>query len=349
MPEDFKGWVKLGPAIGSGGQSDVFLVRSPIRQAECDLSKITIGETIGSTKAPIGSGALPSLKEISRLTDAIHSLSRSDESSELGALKVFRIPANEPARSIAMQRLQNEIKALNDSRKGLPRLLDSDEKNGWIVTEFFPQGTLADVRNNDFYKGKVIPALKAFLSLVMTVDFLHSVHRYIHRDIKPANVFVRSDDELVLGDFGIVFIGSGERLTHTDERVGARDYMPYWAHLGTRLEKVEDNFDIYMLGKLLWSMVAGRTYLPREDFREPDFDLTVIFPNDPHMHVINRILDKCVVKNPHDCLSSAGELSKIVTSFLVALQRGGQLLSPGVPRPCRICGVTGCPLDSCVV
>ncbi|MEI4884253.1 hypothetical protein Q8G49_29240, partial [Klebsiella pneumoniae] len=84
------------------------------------------------------------------------------------------------------------------------------------------------------------------------------------RDIKPANVFVGSADDLILGDFGIVYLPEQpERVTRTLERVGPLEYMPVWADLGERLEKVEPNFDVYMLGKLLWCMVAGKLKLPR--------------------------------------------------------------------------------------
>jgi len=83
-------------------------------------------------------------------------------------------------------------------------------------------------------------------------------------------------------------------LTRTHERVGPRDYMPQWADLGERHEKVQANFDVYMLGKLLWCLLVGRLKLPREYHRRPGFDLTSIFPKDMHVHLINSILDKCL-------------------------------------------------------
>ena len=104
-----------------------------------------------------------------------------------------------------------------------------------------------------------------------TVATLHE-KGYVHRDIKPANVFIRNDEELVLGDFGIVYVpGASDRLTHTDQPVGPRDNMPGWANIGVRLERVEPNFDIYMLGKLLWSMLDGRFVLPREYHRDAEY------------------------------------------------------------------------------
>jgi serine/threonine protein kinase len=128
---------------------------------------------------------------------------------------------------------------------GLPKLLDFNEAERWIVTEYFPERTLEHHPHK--YRGKVGPALEAFRSLVQTVAMLHR-EAYVHRDIKPANVFIRNDDELVLGDFGIVFLPNAlDRVTQTGERVGPRDYMPPWANLGTRHEKVHPKDDVYML------------------------------------------------------------------------------------------------------
>jgi hypothetical protein len=114
--------------------------------------------------------------------------------------------------------------------------------------------------------------------------------------------------------------------------------MPPWADRDRRMERVEPNFDVYMLGKLLWCMVAGRLKLFREEHHSPEFDLTAMFPNDPDMYVINSILDLCIVLKPDDCRQSARALLPAIEEALGILNRGGQLLSEGVPRPCRVCG-----------
>jgi hypothetical protein len=67
--------------------------------------------------------------------------------------------------------------------------------------------------------------------------------------------------------------------------------------------------------------------------------LTKTFPNDPDMFLINRILDKCVVEDSSHCLSSAQDLLLVIDALLAAIARGGQLLTPGVPRPCHVCGI----------
>ena len=114
--------------------------------------------------------------------------------------------------------------------------------------------------------------------------------------------------------------------------------MPPWAETEERLEKVSGHFDVYMLGKLLWCMVAGRLKLIREWYTKPEFDLTVKFQGDPQMHMINAILEKCLHDSPEECLPRAGELLLVVDGHLNVMRRGGQMLREGVPRPCRVCG-----------
>ena len=257
-------WEKIKP-LGGGGQSDVFLVRFPGRVSERAACLQKIRTALDGDKR-------------ADLADAMWSYSRPDSLSELGAMKVFKIREDSTEQQ-ALHRLQQEIHVLREQRPGLPKLLDSNESERWIVTEYFPQKTLED--NISLYKGNVALGLKAFLSLVDTVKLLHA-ENIVHRDIKPANVFVKQDDQLVLGDFGIVYLPDRPtRLTRTNESVGPHDYMPPWGEVGGRLNNVDDKFDVYMLGKLLWCMVSGRLLLQREWFRRPENDVTRAFPYDP--------------------------------------------------------------------
>jgi serine/threonine protein kinase len=317
--------------LGGGGQSDVYLVRNPKRRADRAKCLDEIRSALDGDKR-------------AELATAICSYAREDFPSERGALKAYKIPPEGFPRvlsteeSEAIERLRTEIAVLSQNRPGLPKLLDSNLSERWIVTEFFPERTLEHSPSR--YKGKAALALKAFRSLVQTMAALHK-DGHVHRDIKPANVFVRSSGELVLGDFGVVFVpNTADRVTLTGERVGPRDYLPPWANLGVRLEKVEPSIDVYMLGKLLWSMVDGRSFLPREYHKDPEyhFDLTKTYPKDPDMYAVNQILDQCVVGRASECLSSANDLLIIVSTLLGLIERGGQLLNEGVPRPCHICG-----------
>jgi predicted Zn-ribbon and HTH transcriptional regulator len=116
--------------------------------------------------------------------------------------------------------------------------------------------------------------------------------------------------------------------------------MPPWAEVDGRLDDVQPNFDVYMLGKLLWCMVSGRLRLNREWFRNPENNVTAMFAknDDPHLFIINEILEKCVVEDSKDCFRSASDLLIMVNHFVHSINRGGQLLREGVPRLCRVCG-----------
>jgi serine/threonine protein kinase len=280
------------------------------------------------------------------LAKSIWTYARPDSQDELGALKHFKIASkgsipSPPAGTKdyeAIERFKNEVRALRENRPGLPKLLDSNEDGRWIVTELFREGALD--RHIAKYRGRVVDALRAFRFLVSTVASLHE-EGYVHRDIKPANVFLKNDDELILGDFGIVYMPeAADRLTKTNERVGPRDYMPAWADLGERLDKVHPNFDVYMLGKLLWCMIAGRMKLPREYHKLPQFDLAVQFPDERSMPLVNSILDKCLVEQPRLCLVSAKELLKIVDENLSMIKNSVPFIdgSGALVLPCRICG-----------
>jgi serine/threonine protein kinase len=275
--------------------------------------------------------------KMGEFAQAVWEYARPERLDELGALKVFKIRSGgAPAEA----RLKTEITVLGQKRPNLPKLLDANENERWMVTEFFPNKTLFD--HPLMFKGQVAPALRAFRTLVQTVA--NSLHNdgIVHRDIKPANIFIAQDGSLVPGDFGIVYLPEQPgRPTILGERVGPWEYMPPWADgLGEELEKVEPNFDVYMLGKLLWCMVSGRLRLRREDFKDPQYDLTKAFPDNNDVHVINSILEKCLVTRPEACLSSAADLLQAVDTAITQIEQhvpvkdqDGNLI-----LPCIVCG-----------
>ena len=321
----YGGWELIEPPLGAGGQGTVYKARNPARVAERARYLDHFRELLDRAR-------------FAEFAEASWLYARPDLPNELGALKVFNIPHNGREAAEAVGRLKNEVAVLKENRPGLICLLDANEEEHWMVTELMPGGTLE--KHPDKFEGEAVAALEAFRYLVATVASLHK-DKKVHRDIKPANVFIRESGELVLGDFGIVYLPEQrERLTCTNERVGSRTYMPTWADLGERLEEVDPNFDVYMLGKLLWCMVSGRLKLPLWYHRKPEFDLTMKFPNEEAMHLVNLILDKCVVESASDCLASAGELLEVVNETLASLKNGtpGRGKDGNLRLPCRICG-----------
>jgi serine/threonine protein kinase len=322
-------WEVIGDVLGEGGQSKVYLVRNPKR---LKARKNAIDQILSFNPWAVVM-ADTRAEKTGEFAAAIAEYGRAESPEEFGALKEFKFRDDQQQ---AISRLEQEVQMLSEGLPGLPRLLDFNISERWMVTEYFPNGTLES--NFSKYKGDPRRALKAFLSLLKTVTTLHE-RGIIHRDIKPANVFVRHDDELVLGDFGLVFLpNQPNRLTRTDESVGPHDYMPPWADVNGRLAEVHSNFDVYMLGKLLWCMVAGRLWLQREYYYRPENDLNVLFRDDPATYMANSILKQCIVETEKECKISASGLGALVWTYVRMLERGGQLLQVGIPRPCRVCG-----------
>jgi len=321
--------------LGEGGQSTVYLVRKPERVAERQQSLESVIQALPKLTGSLSWGdRLPVAEQLAK---SIVAYARQDYPSELAAMKLYKISLAEPEANQALGRLKREIEVLRLQHVGLLTLVEANEAERWIVTEYHVTGSLE--HHLVLFRGRVYASLKAFRSLVKTVAFLHA-ENVVHRDIKPHNVYLRSDEQLILGDFGITFVGGeSERLTVTDERVGPRDYMPQWGDWGERLENVHTNFDVYMLGKLLWCMVAGKLKLTREYFKRPPWNLVEMFKQDPQMHLINSILDKCVVEEADRCLPSANELLEEVDEAISIIERGANLLADDIPKLCRICGV----------
>ena len=207
-------WEQIGEPLGEGGQSRVLLVRRLARSRERTIAIRDIRETnpwhIATNEDAV--------TKAGQFAEAIWRYARRDDPTELGAMKIFdklREAGPEGERQ-ALERLKSEIIVLRQRRPGLPELLSANEAERWIVTEFFPEGTIE--KQLDTYKGKPASALTAFRSLVKTVASLHD-EKIVHRDIKPANVFIRKHSELVLGDFGIVYLPNQPgRQTQTNDR-----------------------------------------------------------------------------------------------------------------------------------
>jgi serine/threonine protein kinase len=327
-------WERVNPEkLGEGGQSEVYLVRTPDRTKQRARS---FG--ISSSYAFPNTQTEEMRSKMNReYLDAIRDYTRPDLPIELGAIKEFKLRDDVEQ---SFRRLQQEIDVLQENRPGLPKLLGSNIEERWMVTEFFSNGTLEDHLLE--YKGNAALSLKAFRSVVNTVAQIHK-ENIVHRDIKPANIFIGKNREFILGDFGLVYVPDRPpRITrYQGETVGAGDFIPppTWRGMGERLENVRTNFDVYMLGKVLWCMVAGKPKLDREYWDEPENDLTKLFPSDPHMHMINVILGNSVVERQEKCLASADDLLLIVDTNLESIKQGGQLLQDGIPRICHVCGV----------
>ena len=318
------GWETIDQPLGTGGQGIVYKARSPeqVRRRDAALRHILL---VLSNPQNLDTARIESIAKL------IIECGKPDAPGEIGALKQFNIPTNDPQKAAkAQRRLEAEIDTLRLLTKqncpGILRLLHGNAEAQFMVTEYHPKGTLDGHLGT--FKGNPIKALKALRPLVAALAEVHRNGK-IHRDIKTQNVFIANDRRLVLGDFGIVFYQDAHHTRLTDlqgERVGSHFWMPPWAYEATQLpiDEIKPSLDIYPLAKILWSMIAGRDGPAFWEYERPGNDLRTMFPDDPAMTCVNQILAKCLVREEKDCLQSAEKLGALIDETMEEIRRLGQ-------------------------
>ena len=270
-------------------------------------------------------------------------------------LKVLRKPTDARDAGLAKERIKREIKAMQDvNHKNLIELVEFDKDNQeWFVAKYYCNKTLADNRKQ--FEGKLFESLVAIRPLIEGVAEIHRTyideekkHAYVHRDIKPQNIFIDEKYNLVLGDFGLVYINEGtKRVSLTFDNVGSWNWMPPWAE-NLRWEDVVPNFDVYSLGKVLCSMISGKSLIQHHyGYGHPaKKTLPELFPEENKMYLVHEMLRECVVYEEIDCkINDAGELLKRVDMIIKEIKgtNNREILSmfdkngKEIERKCRVC------------
>jgi serine/threonine-protein kinase len=157
-------------------------------------------------------------------------------------------------------------------------------------------------------------AAKLVATIADAVATAHSLG-VVHRDIKPHNIMMANDGSVRLLDFGIARKTGGgmETLTKTGMIVGTPEYMSP-EQFGTH--RVDERSDVYSLGVVLFELLTGT--VPFEGETPVAIALKVIqHPAEAPQTVrrdipewMNRIVVKCMQKDPQNRYLSAAELAE---------------------------------------
>ena len=122
----------------------------------------------------------------------------------------------------------------------------------YIVMRYIDTGTLSD----RVEKGAVTyDDIRRYMrQIAQGLDYAHR-RNVIHRDLKPANIFIDSEDNAILGDFGIAQITEGTQELTGNAIIGTPAYMSPEQGQGDRLD---GRSDIYALGVILFELFTGR-------------------------------------------------------------------------------------------
>lgn len=180
----------------------------------------------------------------------------------------------------------------------------------YIANEYIKGQNLKEVL--DFRSS--LPLNEAIDYMIQLADALSYAHQHgiVHRDIKPDNLYAMGDGTIKLGDFGIAQTDATAQLTGKDtDIVGSVHYL---APEITSGKPASAQSDIYSVGVTFFELITGHVpYIKnsavdiavahvKEKFPSPKKYL----PNCPKE--VERIIFKCVKKNPKERYASAQEL-----------------------------------------
>ena len=155
----------------------------------------------------------------------------------------------------ARDRFEREARAVARLRhRHILTVFDFGEFAGqpYMAVEFMPNGALQD----RMPPGPITTeeALTVLRPLAQALDYAHA-QGVLHRDVKPANVFLDSELQPVLADFGLAKLYSEESLTATGMVSGTPTHMSPEQANGKPLSGATDQ---YALGVIAYQLLAGR-------------------------------------------------------------------------------------------
>ena len=156
------------------------------------------------------------------------------------------------------------------------------------------------------------------MQVARALDYVH-YRSIVHRDIKPANVMLSRSGGVKVMDFGIARDTSFGDLTEAGTGIGTPAYMSPEQVLG---DKLDARSDIFSLGVVLYQMVTGKKPFVEDERRsamhkirlEKHASARKLNPDIPRE--LERIIDKCLEKQPRDRWRSAQHMVMALERFL---------------------------------
>lgn len=142
----------------------------------------------------------------------------------------------------------------------------------------------------------------------------------VHRDISPPNILISREGEVKLTDFGLARAVS--QIESTDPGV-VKGKFAYLSPEASHGEEVDLRADIFAAGIVLWESLTGRRLFQGNTDLETLENVRAC--NVPSIHrirtdippALDRILNRALAKNPADRYSSARDLGRELSKFLV--------------------------------
>lgn len=198
----------------------------------------------------------------------------------------------------------------------------------YLVMPYMPGGSLSERITLLMNNRQSMPQQEALQYLAQAADAIDYAHAQgvIHRDIKPANMLLRSDNWLLLADFGIArMLSEQDRLTQTGAGFGTPEYMAPEQAQGHAVAAS----DIYSLAVIAYQLFTGRVPFKAETPYATTIQHIISPPPPPRQinptlsMAVEQVLLRGLVKDPAQRAPSA-------RVFVNALQQAAASTPAGV-------------------
>src|SRR5690348_1741154 len=197
----------------------------------------------------------------------------------------------------------------------------------FLVIEFVSGNSLEQV-----VAQSPVPFAKAAIWTADLASALSFAHRagIIHGDVKPSNIRITEDDKVKLVDFGVARFAS--QVSGSDRVLGTPAYLSPEQIEG---RKQDGRSDLFSLGIVLYEMITGVRPFAGNSLGEVCAQILTANPLAPSKinpaipAALDRIIARCLAKNPDERYPSGNELARAL--YLVA--RCGSGLTAPLKRP----------------
>ncbi len=243
---------------------------------------------------------------------------RDRELDERVALKMLsRALVSAPA---MLARFRQEVKlARRVTHRNIARMFDIGDHDGdkFLTMELVDGESLATIAARE--RAMKLPrVVKIIEALCEGLAAAHAVG-VIHRDLKPDNVLVARDGRVVITDFGIARLSSGDAIKTLGLPVGTPAYMAPEQVEGS--SDVDARADIYALGALLFELLTGERAWPGESIYQVAAARLVQPPPNPRdrrsdvPEPVAAIVMQCMARRREDRFASASEVAAALSAL----------------------------------
>lgn len=138
----------------------------------------------------------------------------------------------------------------------------------------------------------------------------------IHGDIKPGNIFVTPDEKIKLGDFGIARLAT--QVSGPDQVMGTPAYL---APEQIQDQPRDQRSDQFSFGIVFYQMLTGVRPFEGKSVGAVCSEILNAQPVPPSHHnpavppALDRVIERCLAKNPQDRFASCEELARSLYPF----------------------------------